>query len=265
MGSTKIKTIEETIETPSESTENETVLAEVQTETATAAQSESRPAKAKMAKPKKGHKERSKAYLAKAELVEKTKRYPLNHAIELAKSTSYSKKPGSLEIHILTNTKGLRGLVNMPHLSGKNLRILAFGPGAAEAGADIAGDDAKLDDVLKGRIDFDVVVTHPSWMPKLARAAKILGPKGMMPNPKNGTVTDDLAKAIAELKGGKFEYKTENNLPVMHLRIGDLTQPDEELAANIRTLATAIGKTRLKAMTLAASMGVGVKVDTSSI
>jgi large subunit ribosomal protein L1 len=118
---------------------------------------------------------------------------------------------------------------------------------------------------MKGRIDFDIVVTHPSWMPKLARAARVLGPKGMMPNPKNGTVTENLEKAINDLKGGKFEYKTEANLPVMHLRIGDLTQPNEELAANIKTLAISIGKTKLKALTLAASMGPGVKVDTTSI
>lgn len=264
MGSTKIKPVEEVVET---AVEEVVVAPEVaETKEAETQETEVKEKKAKKsAKPKKGHKERSKAYLAKLELVEKGKKYNLTEAIDLAKQASFSKKPGSLEVHIMTNSKGMRGLVNMPHLSGKNLRILAFGPGAVEAGADIAGDDAKLDDLMKGRIDFDVVVAHPSWMPKLARAAKVLGPKGMMPNPKNGTVSENLAKAIEELKGGKFEYKTESNLPVMHLRIGDLTQPNEELALNIKTLSLAIGKTKLKAMTLAASMGIGVKVDTSSI
>lgn len=262
MGSTKIKKIEEEIVTPTE--EVVPAVAEVAPVEAKVEVREVKP-KVKKSKPKKGHKTRSKAYLAKVELVEKGKRYNLIEAIDLARAASFSKNPGSLEVHIMTNSKGMRGLVNMPHLSGKNLRILAFGSGAAAAGADIVGDDAKLDDVMKGRIDFDVVVTHPSWMPKLARAAKVLGPRGMMPNPKNGTVSENLEKAINELKGGKFEYKTEANLPVMHLRIGDLNQPNEELAANIKTLAMSIGKTKLKAMTLAASMGLGVKVETSTI
>lgn len=262
MGSTKIKPIEEEVVAPTE----ELVEAAVETKLEEPKE-EAKEAKSKVkkSKPKKGHKVRSKAYQEKAELVDKGKKYELNEAIDLARETSFSKKPGSLEVHIMTNSKGMRGLVNMPHLSGKNLRILAFGPGALEAGADIVGDDAKLDDLMKGRIDFDIVVTHPSWMPKLARAARVLGPKGMMPNPKNGTVTENLEKAINDLKGGKFEYKTEANLPVMHLRIGDLTQPNEELAANIKTLAISIGKTKLKALTLAASMGPGVKVDTTSI
>lgn len=262
MGSTKIKPIEEEVVAPTEEVVEVAVEAKAEEPKEEAKEAKS---KVKKSKPKKGHKVRSKAYQAKAELVDKGKKYELNEAIDLARETSFSKKPGSLEVHIMTNSKGMRGLVNMPHLTGKNLRILAFGPGAAEAGADIVGDDAKLDDLMKGRIDFDIVVTHPSWMPKLARAARVLGPKGMMPNPKNGTVSENLEKAINDLKGGKFEYKTEANLPVMHLRIGDLTQPNEELAANIKTLAISIGKTKLKALTLAASMGPGVKVDTTSI
>lgn len=212
-----------------------------------------------------GPKHRSKKYLDKAELVEKSKKYPVQEAVELAKQTSYSKFGASLEIHLNTAIKNVRGLVNLPHLSGKELRILAFGPSAADSGATMIGDDTKLDEIAKGKVDFDVLVAHPSWMPKLARVAKVLGPKGLMPNPKNGTVSDNLAKAVSELQGGKTEFRTENNLTAMHLRIGDLNQPTEELVANLKTLYGAIGKSKVKSATLAASMGPGVKVDLGTL
>ena len=102
-------------------------------------------------------------------------------------------------------------------------------------------------------------------MPKLAKAAKILGPKGLMPNPRNGTITDDLKKAVEGFKGGKTEYKTESKAPIIHLGLGKLNQPNEELEANVKTLLQTIGKTRVKKVILSPTMGPSVKVDLASI
>lgn len=207
----------------------------------------------------------SKKYQEAREKVERNKLYSIPEAVTLAKEASYSKFPGSLEIHINTNLKSLRGLVQLPFASGKKLTILAFGKGAAESGADQVGDDEKIKNIEKGKIDFDVLVTTPEWMPKLARCAKVLGPRGLMPNPKSGTITDDLKKAVGELQGGKTEYKTEKSAGVIHLSLGKLSQPDEELQQNIRVLLATIGKSKLKKVTVAPTMGPGIKVDTSSI
>lgn len=209
---------------------------------------------------------RSKKYQEVAEQVDKVKKYPLNEAIELAQKTSYTKFPATMEVHINTAVKGVRGLITLPYASGKKLKILAFGKGAQESGADVVGTDQVLEDIIKGKLpDIDVIVTTPEWMPKLARAAKVLGPKGMMPNPKNGTITDNLNKVIAELQGGKIEYKTENNGQVIHLPIGKVSQPVEEISANIKLLYQTIGKSRIQKITLSPTMGPGVKVDLTSI
>src|SRR3989344_4563462 len=158
---------------------------------------------------------RSSKYKEAAEKVEKAKKYAIDEAVNLVKETSYSKFDGSLEIHINT--------------SGKKLKIVAFGKGAEESGADIVGDDEKLNEIAKGKIDFDFIVTDPSWMPKLARAAKVLGPRGLMPNPKNGTISDNLKKAVEEIQSGKVEYKSEKIANVVHLSLGKISQPTEEL------------------------------------
>lgn len=208
---------------------------------------------------------RSKKYQEAVAKVDKAIVYPLSQALELAKETSYSKFEGSLEIHINTVLKNIRGLITLPHLSGKKLTILAFGNGAKGAGADIEGDDSKLAEIEKGRIDFDVLVVTPVWMPKLARSAKILGPRGLMPNPKNGTVTDNLEKTITEIKSGKVEYKTEPNQNVLHLLIGKLNQPSEELSANIKILFISIGKSKIRKIVLSPTMGPGIKVDLSTL
>ena len=113
--------------------------------------------------------------------------------------------------------------------------------------------------------DKILVVTTPDWMPKLAKIARILGPRGLMPNPKNGTITQDLKKAIEGFMGGKTEYKTEPKAPVIHLGLGKLNQPTEELSANIKTLIQTLGKTRVKQVRLAPTMGPSVKVDLSSL
>lgn len=227
---------------------------------------EEKKTKASKATQKKGKaKYRSKKYLEAAEKVEKSKRYALSEAIDLAKLTSYTKFDGSLELHLGTNSKNIRGLVSLPFASGKKLKVLAFGKGAEDSGADIVGDDDKLNEIIRGITGFDVIVTTAEWMPKLARAAKVLGPRGLMPSPKNGTITNDLKKAVSEIQSGKVEYKTQKDSQVIHLMVGKVSQDTNEVAQNTKILFNAIGKTKIKKAVISPSMGLGVKVDLQSI
>lgn len=222
--------------------------------------------KKKAAKPGKT-KYRSKKYLQKIEevAIDKTKNYSITEAIELAKKASYTEFEGTLEAHINTISTGIRGLVTMPFASGKKLTIVAFGKDADKAGADIIGDEALIEQIGKGKINFDLVVTSPDWMPKLAKVAKNLGPRGLMPNPKNGTITDNLKKAVEGFQAGKTEYKTEGKAPIIHISLGKINQPTEELIANIKALTQIVGKTRIKKVTLAPTMGPSVKVSINSL
>lgn len=238
--------------------------------------SKEKKTKASKASVKKGKaRYRSVKYKESAQKTEKSKRYPINEAIDLAKQTSYSKFDGSLEMHMTTNAKNIRGLVSLPFASGKKLTILAFGPPSLKAsdgqrkeleelGAEI-GDDEKLNEIIRGVTGFDVIVTTAEWMPKLARAAKVLGPRGLMPSPKNGTITVDLKKAVSEIQSGKVEYKTQKDSQVIHLTLGKVSQPTDEVVQNTKILFNAIGKTKIKKAVISPSMGIGVKVELASV
>lgn len=223
----------------------------------------------KTQKPGKRTKVRSKKYLELTKDLDKSKSYPLTEAIDLVKKLNYAKFNATLEAHINTLALGLRGLVSLPYASGKKLRILAFGEGAEESGADIFGTEREIEEINKGKVNFDLVVTTPIWMPKLAKVARILGPRGLMPNPKNGTITspsaDGLKKAVEGFQSGKTEYKTEAKAAVIHLGLGKLDQPTEELSANVKILLQTVGKTRIKKVSLSPTMGPSVKVDLTSI
>lgn len=250
------------------SNEEQTASEEVKTETtqAEAPAKEKKIKKSKAAVKKGKAKYRSVKYKEAAEKSEKSKRYSLTEAIENAKQSSYTKFEGSLELHLNTNAKNIRGLVSLPFASGKKLKILAFGKGSDTSGADLIGDDAKLNEIIRGITNsFDVIVTTAEWMPKLARAAKILGPRGLMPSPKNGTITENLKKAVEEIQSGKVEYKTEKNGHAIHLTIGKTSQPSEEIAQNTKILFNTIGKTKIKKAVISPSMGLGIKVDLQSI
>ena len=235
MGRPKIKIIDDSVaEAPIE-------IKEVKTETPKKA---TKPGKAKP---------RSKKYQELVKDLDKTKSYPLSEALDLVKKLSYSKFAGTLEAHINTSTTGIRGLVSLPFVTGRKLRILAF-----------EGSDEIIDNISKGKIDFDIIVTTPAWMGKLAKVARILGPRGLMPNPKNGTIAEDLKKAVEGFQTGKTEYKTESKAPVIHIAMGKLNQPNEELSANIKALLQTLGKSRVKKVTLSPTMGPSVKVDLAS-
>lgn len=208
---------------------------------------------------------RSKKYREISKDLDKSQNYPLTEAVELVKKLSYSKFTGTLEAHINTRVSNLRGLVSLPYASGKKLRILAFGKDAAESGVDIIGSNEVIEEINKGKVSFDLVVTTPDWMPKLAKIARILGPRSLMPNPKNGTITNNLKKTVEEFQAGKTEYKTEPKAQVIHLGLGKLDQPTEELSANITTLLQTLGKSRIKKVTISPTQGPSVKLDLSSI
>lgn len=229
-------------------------------------------------------KEHSVTYKKINVLVNKDKFYSLSEAIRLAKETSYAKFDATIEAHFnlgIDTTKDdqkIRITVVPPHGTGKVKKILAFVPiesikTAKEAGADLIGDDAKIDQIAKGVVDFDIIVSDPSFMLKLSKVAKILGPKGLMPNPKSGTVTPDPVKTIKELKKGRVELRSETSAPLLHTLIGKKSFEDQALVENFTTIFSALksakpSKTKgtfIQAVTISATMGPGIKVDLGSL
>lgn len=218
-----------------------------------------------VAKPKKAAKEkkariRGKQYVEKSSLVDKTKFYPLTDAITLVKQTSFTKFDGTVELHINLNAAslgekkdlpagkaGFRGSVSLPHGTGKQVRV-------------VIADDTVLADVEAGKINFDILVAHPSMMPKLAKVARILGPKGLMPNPKTGTVTPDPEKRAKELSTGMVNFKTEPDQPLIHLTVGKVSFDDKKLMDNVEAMLDAVGRGKISKATLSATMSPGVKV-----
>lgn len=196
---------------------------------------------------------RSKRYIEKASLVDKTKLYPMADAVSLVKQTSLTKFDGTVELHINLNPatmgekKDFRGSVNLPHGTGKQVRV-------------VIADDKVLADVEAGKINFDILVAHPSMMPKLARVARILGPKGLMPNPKTGTVTPDPEKRAKELSTGSVNFKTEPDQPLIHLVVGKVSFDDKKLVDNVEAILQAVGRGKIAKATLSATMSPGVKI-----
>lgn len=251
MGRPKIKIIDDS----QEKTESVKETVEAKTE------SSQKPQKQGKAKP------RSKKYLEATKDLDKTKTYSLTEAVELVKKLSYVKFNANLDAHINTAQTGIRGLVSLPFAQGRKLRIICFGPSNPELDGVVFGTDSNIEEINKGKVDFDLMIATPQWMPKLAKVARILGPRGLMPNPKNGTIVsneDGLRKAVEGFQAGKTEYKTESKAPVIHIAMGKIEQPTEELVANIKTLLALLGKTKIKKVSLAATMGPSVKVDLSS-
>lgn len=197
---------------------------------------------------------RSKRYKEVAGMVDRTKLYLLAEAISLVKKTSLTKFDGTVELHVnlnptsLGDTKGdYRASVSLPHGTGKEVRVMI-------------ADDAVLLSIEAGKMDFDVLVAHPSMMPKLAKFARILGPKGLMPNPKNGTVSPTPEKRGKELAHGQINIKAEPGNPIVHLPVGKVSFDDKKLIENIDAIFAAIGRSKIARATLASTMGPGVKV-----
>jgi large subunit ribosomal protein L1 len=224
---------------------------------------------------------RSKAYRAAAEKLEPGRLYAPLDAARLAKETVTTKFDPTVEVALRLGVdprkadQMVRGTVNLPHGTGKTARVLVFaaGPKADEArtaGADIVGTDDLIAEVANGRLDFDAVVATPDLMGKVGRLGRILGPRGLMPNPKTGTVTMDVAKAVSDIKGGKIEFRVDRHAN-LHFVIGKASFSEQQLAENytaaldeVLRLKPAAAKGRyLKKATIATSMGPGVPVDPS--
>jgi large subunit ribosomal protein L1 len=213
---------------------------------------------------------KSKKYKEAKALVEKNKSYPIDEAIEIIQKASYSKFPGTIELHLTLADKELRGTLALPHGSGKTVKVLAFVPDAkikdaTEAGATYAGgqqiaDQIKKNEIVPGR-DFNAVVADPSAMPVLAPLARVLGPKGLMPNPKTNTVGTNIAQLVANLVKGQVTYKAETPNPyLVHMPMGKVTFTKEQLTENYNTIIQNFGTSKVKKVTLSATMSPGVQV-----
>lgn len=222
----------------------------------------------------------SKRFLEAKKLVDKTKAYPIAEAIELAKKTSTVKFDSSLEVHVKLgiNPKKtdqlVRASVSLPHGTGKTIRVAVISTSgdqiksAKTAGADLAGDQELIAEIKDGKIDFDVLVATPEAMKLLAPIAKILGPKGLMPNPKDGTVSANAAEAVANLKKGKISYKNDDSANI-HVTIGKVSFDAGKLAENFKAFMDSLNKAKpsaakgvfIKNISLATAMGPGIRVS----
>lgn len=227
---------------------------------------------------------RGKKYAEAAKLVDRSVQYDVADAISLVKKTAVAKFDETVEAHIRTGCDGrhadqqIRGAVVLPHGTGKKVRILVFAKGdkadeALAAGADYVGAEELIPKIQnEGWLDFDVVVATPNMMGVVGRLGRVLGPKGLMPNPKAGTVTMDLTKAIADIKAGKIEYRLDKT-NIIHVPVGKASFTEEQLAENFQTIIDAIIKAKpaavkgayLKSVTLTTTMGPGIKLNAAKL
>ena len=221
-----------------------------------------------------------KKYVEAAKLVDRATFYESDEAVSVVKKTATAKFDETVEVHIRTGCDGrhaeqqIRGAVVLPHGTGKTVKVLVFAKGdkvneAEAAGADYVGGDELIPKIQnEGWLDFDVVVATPDMMGVVGRLGKVLGPKGLMPNPKAGTVTMDVAKAIADIKAGKIEYRLDKT-NIVHVPVGKASFTEDALKENFNALMDAIVKAKpsalkgqyLKSITLTSTMGPGVKVS----
>lgn len=223
-----------------------------------------------------------KKYTEAAKQVDRSVQYEPADAIALVKKTATAKFDETIEAHIRTGCDGrhaeqqIRGAVVLPHGTGRTVRVLVFAKGdkvteAEAAGADFVGGDELIPKIQnEGWLEFDVVVATPDMMGVVGRLGKVLGPKGLMPNPKAGTVTMDVTKAVNDIKAGKIEYRLDKT-NIIHVPVGKASFTEDKLADNFNTLMEAISKAKpsslkgqyLKSITLTSTMGPGVKVSTA--
>lgn len=227
---------------------------------------------------------RGKKYTEAAKLVDRATQYDVAEAISLVKKTAVAKFDETVEAHIRLGVDGrhadqqVRGAVVLPHGTGKTVRVLVFAKGdkveeAEAAGADFVGGEELIPRIQnEGWFDFDVVVATPDMMGVVGRLGRVLGPKGLMPNPKAGTVTMDVTKAVNDIKAGKIEYRLDK-ANIIHCPVGKASFTEEQLTENFNTLMDAIIKakpasakgTYMKSVTVTSTMGPGIKVNTLKI
>lgn len=226
---------------------------------------------------------RGKAYRKVAEQIEVGKAYSLAEALELAAKTSVGKFDATVEIHVNLGVdprqadQNIRATVALPNGTGKDVRVAVFAPAdqheaAKKAGANIVGEDDFLAQLEKEQLDFDILISTPQMMPKLGKYARLLGPRGLMPNPKSGTVTAKVADAVKEAKAGRVEYRVDKQA-IVHLGIGKVSFDQPKLAENAKAFIGSLNSVKpsglkgayIKNVTISTTMGPGVKVDISSL
>lgn len=224
-----------------------------------------------------------KKYLEALKLVDTSKRYPLAEAVELAKKINFTKFDATVELVYRLNLdprkaeQNIRGAIVLPHGTGKTRRVLVITKGAKakeaeEAGADYVGENEYLEKIQNGWLDFDIIVATPDMMGQLGRLGKILGPKGLMPNAKTGTVTMDVKRAVEEIKAGKVEYRVDKagNVAII---VGKVSFDAQKLVDNIKTVNDLLLRVKpstvkgiyVKNITIATTMGPGIKINPESI
>ncbi len=258
--------------------------AKTETETAPKLKTDTAEAKKPVAQPTRSPLERrGKNYRKVYGAFDHTKHYGLDEAISLLPKTSFVKFDPSVEVHINLGVdvtqadQAVRATVVLPHGSGKSQRVAALvdtdkQAEAKAAGADLVGHEDLLEDIGKGKFDFDILVTTPDMMAQLGKHAKELGPKGLMPNPKSGTVTKELAKAVKELKAGRIEFRADAS-GIVHQVVGKLSLKPGDLTANIKALLKAVQQARpdsikgtyIQKIAITTSMGPSLKLDTQEV
>lgn len=222
---------------------------------------------------------RGKNYRSVAKLIDKTTTYSLADALELATKTNPSKFDASVEVHVKMGVdprqadQNIRATVALPNGTGKTVRVAVFAPEsdhseAKKAGADIVGDDAFLKQLEKQEINFDILISTPQYMPKLGKYARLLGPKGLMPNPKSGTVSANVAKAVTEAKAGKVEYRVDKQA-IIHLSIGKVSFGKTKLIENAQSFFDSLKSHKpsglkgnyVKTISISTTQGPGIKVE----
>ncbi|MFT4415708.1 50S ribosomal protein L1 [Fredinandcohnia humi] len=225
---------------------------------------------------------RGKKYAEAAKLVDRTKAYSVAEAIELVKKTNTAKFDATVEVAFRLGVdpkkadQQIRGAVVLPNGTGKTQRVLVFAKGekakeAEAAGADFVGDSEYINKINQGWFDFDVIVATPDMMGEVGKLGRVLGPKGLMPNPKTGTVTFDVDRAVKEIKAGKVEYRVDKSANI-HVPIGKISFDDQKLIENFTTIYETMLKvkpsaakgTYIKNVAVSSTMGPGVKVDSST-
>lgn len=226
---------------------------------------------------------RSKGYKKAAEFIDTTKTYTVKEAVEILPKTSSVKFDASVELHVNLGVdprqadQNIRATIGLPHGTGKTVRIAVFAPAdqheaAKKAGADIVGEDDFLQQLDKEQIDFDVLISTPQLMAKLGKYARVLGPKGLMPNPKSGTVTAKVTEAVKEAKAGKVEFRVDKQ-SIIHLAVGKVSFKPEQIAENAQTVLKAIADakpssvkgTYIQKITMTTTMGPSVTIATSEV
>ncbi|MEK7571854.1 MAG: 50S ribosomal protein L1 [Patescibacteria group bacterium] len=205
-------------------------------------------------------KSHSKSYTTAAAYVDKDKKYSLTESLSLLSKLQRAKFDETVELHINTVEKGISGAVVLPHGTGKTIRVEI---------ANQTVDAKKVEELVKaieaGQINFDVLIATPDTMPKLARVAKVLGPRGLMPNPKNGTVTQKPDEAAKKFAGGQMHYKTEAKFPILHFTVGKASFGEKKLQENVKAFVQAVQTKNIKTVTIKSTMSPAVTLDITSL